>query len=157
MKPHLGLACVLCLASVASLMASGCSSAPKPTAVSGNIEASAGLNPSVTQRPSPLLLRIYELKSAAAFNQADFMSLYQADQATLGAELITREEVMLQPGETRPFEKKLSVDTRFVGVVAAYRNLEQATWRSIAAVQPGRSQKITIRVEPLSVSATVSP
>ena len=78
-------------------------------------------------------------------------------QAALGAELITREEVMLQPGETRPFAKKLSVETRFIGVVAAYRNLEQATWRSITAVQPGRTQSITIRAEPLSVSATVSP
>jgi type VI secretion system protein VasD len=153
----LGLGVVACLASAAILSTAGCSSAPKPTAVSGNIEASVGLNPSVTQRPSPLLLRIYELKSAAAFNQADFMSLYQADQGTLGAELVTREEVMLQPGETRPFAKKLSVDTRFIGVVAAYRNLEQATWRSITAVQPGRSQKITIRADPLSVSATVSP
>lgn len=157
MKPRSGLGYVVCLASAAILCTAGCSSPPKPTAVTGNIEASAGLNPSVTQRPSPLLLRIYELKSAAAFNQADFMSLYQADQATLGTELITREEVMLQPGETRPFAKKLSQDTRFIGVVAAYRNLEQATWRSIAAVQPGRSQQITIRAEALSVSTTVSP
>lgn len=157
MKSPIGLGCAVCLALAAILSTAGCSSTPKPTAVSGNIEASVGLNPSVTQRPSPLLLRIYELRSAAAFNQADFMSLYQSDQATLGAELITREEVMLQPGETRPFAKKLSGETRFVGVVAAYRNLEQATWRSIAAVQPGRSQQITIRAEPLSVSATVTP
>lgn len=157
MKSPFGLGCVACLATAVVLATAGCSSAPKPATVSGNIEAAAGLNPSVTQRPSPLLLRIYELKSAAAFNQADFMSLYQADQATLGAELITREEVMLQPGEARPFAKKLSVETRFIGVVAAYRNLEQATWRSITAVQPGRSQQITIRAEPLSVSATVSP
>lgn len=157
MKSPFGLAYAVCLASAAMLTTAGCSSAPKPTAVNGHIEAAAGLNPSVSQRPSPLLLRIYELKSAAAFNQADFMSLYQADQAALGAELITREEVMLQPGETRPFAKKLSVETRFIGVVAAYRNLELASWRSITAVQPGRSQQITIRAEPLAVSATVSP
>ena len=147
MKSAFGLGCAVCLASAAILSTAGCSSAPKPA---------ADLNPSSSQRPSPVLLRMYELKSATAFNQADFMSLYQADQATLGAELITREEVMLQPGETRPFAKKLSVDTRFIGVVAAYRNLEQATWRSITAVQPGRTQSITIRAEPLSVSATVS-
>jgi type VI secretion system protein VasD len=157
MKSAFGLGHAVCLALAALLTTAGCSSAPKPTAVKGNIEAVAGLNPSVTQRPSPLLLRIYELKSAAAFNQADFMSLYQADQATLGAELITREEMMLQPGETRPFAKKLSLETRFIGVVAAYRNLERANWRSITAVQPGRSQQITIRAEALSVSATVSP
>ena len=79
-----------------------CSSVPKATTVNGSIEAAAGLNPSVTQRPSPLMIRIYELKSAAAFNQADFMSLYQSDQVTLGADLLAKEEMMLQPGESRP-------------------------------------------------------
>jgi len=134
-----------------------CSSVPKATTVNGSIEAATGLNPSVTQRPSPLMIRIYELKSAAAFNQADFMSLYQSDQVTLGADLLAKEEMMLQPGESRQYTKKLSAETRFVGVFGAYRNLEQATWRSIAAVQPGQSQKIAIRAEPLAVSATVSP
>jgi len=134
-----------------------CSSVPKATTVNGSIEAAAGLNPSVTQRPSPLMIRIYELKSAAAFNQADFMSLYQSDQVTLGADLLAKEEMMLQPGESRQYTKKLSAETRFLGVFGAYRNLEQATWRSIAAVQPGQSQKIAIRAEPLAVSATVSP
>lgn len=146
-------ACVTAM--VVSLVA--CSGAPKATTVNGSIEAAMGLNPSVTQRPSPLMLRIYELKSAATFNQADFMSLYQSDQVTLGADLVAKEEMMLQPGESRPYTKKLSAETRFVGVFGAYRNLEQATWRSIAAVQPGQSQKIAIRAEPLAVAATVSP
>jgi type VI secretion system protein VasD len=147
---------VACVAAMV-LSVVACSSAPKVTTVNGSIDAATGLNPSVTQRPSPLMLRVYELKSDATFNQADFMSLYQSDQATLGADLVAKEEMMLQPGESRPYARKLSAETRFVGVVAAYRNLEQATWRSIAAVQPGRAQKIAIRAEPLAVSATVSP
>lgn len=85
------------------------------------------------------------------------MSLYQSDQPTLSADLVAKDEVMLQPGETRPYEKKLSDQTRFVGVFAAYRNLEQATWRAISPVQPNRTQKITIRAEPLAVSVTVTP
>ena len=145
-----------CVAAVVMSMVA-CSSVPKATTVNGSIEAATGLNPSVTQRPSPLMIRIYELKSAAAFNQADFMSLYQSDQVTLGADLLAKEEMMLQPGESRQYTKKLSAETRFVGIFGAYRNLEQATWRSIAAVQPGQSQKIAIRAEPLAVSATVSP
>ena len=58
------------------LLGAGCSSAPKLASLAGSIQASADLNPSVSQRPSPLLLRVYELKTAAGFNQADFMALY---------------------------------------------------------------------------------
>jgi type VI secretion system protein VasD len=131
----------------------GCASAPKPAQVVGTIEASARLNPSASNRPSPLLLRVYELKSAAAFNAADFVSLYQRDQAELGADMLGREELMLSPGETKPYAKTLAPETRFLGVVGAYRDLEHANWRSVLAIQPGRKQQVVIRAEERAVSA----
>jgi len=143
--------------SVILVTVAGCSSAPKVTSVSGNVVAATDLNPSVSQRPSPLLLRIYELKSAAAFNQADFMALYQGDSAALGAEMVAREELTVQPGESRPLNRPLNADTRFVGVFAAYRNLEKARWRAVLPVQPGRAQKLTIRAEALAVSIQAVP
>ena len=82
---------------VAVLIAS-CASAPTPTEITGVVQASATVNPSVSKRPSPLLVRVYELKSATAFNSADFVSLYQRDQTELGAEMVSREEFMLNPG-----------------------------------------------------------
>ena len=130
---------------------------PKPTQVEGTIAASPGLNPSVNQRPSPLLVRIYELRSATAFNQADFMSLYQGDQATLAADLVVREEIMLQPGESRPFTRQLNPDTRFIGVIGAYRNLERATWRALVPIKPNQSQKISVRADALTLTATALP
>lgn len=144
----------------AALMAAvavlGCASAPKPTKITGTIEASAQVNPSVSKRPSPLLLRVYELKSATAFNAADFMSLYQRDQAELAAEMVGKEEFTLAPGETRAWAKTLSPETRFIGVMAAYRDLERSRWRSIVAITPGQKQQIVIRADALSVSAAVS-
>ncbi len=136
---------------------SGCKSLPEPTPVSGVIQAAADLNPSVSQRPSPLLLRVYELKSPTTFNQADFMALYQADQATLSADLVAREEIMLTPGENRPYKKSLAPETRFIGIVAAYRNLERATWRTVIPVQAGKAMKLSIRADSLAVSAVVVP
>jgi type VI secretion system protein VasD len=138
----------------------GCAGAPKPpkpTQVEGTIAASPGLNPSVNQRPSPLLVRIYELRSPTAFNQADFMSLYQGDQAALAADLVVREEIMLQPGESRPFTRQLNPDTRFIGVIGAYRNLERATWRAVVPIKPNQSQKISVRAEALTLTATALP
>jgi len=127
------------------------------TSLAGNIQAAADLNPSVSQRPSPLRVRVYELKSATAFNQADFMSLYQGDQAALGADLVSREELMLQPGETRPLNKTLAPETRFVGIVAVYRDLERATWRTTVAIKPGTQHKLDIRAERLAVTIKPRP
>jgi type VI secretion system protein VasD len=123
-----------------ALVLSACGSKPpaKPASVTGTVQASTQINPSASKRPSPLLIRIYELKSAANFNAADFMSLYQRDQGELGADLLAKEEFVLNPGETKAFAKTLAPDTRFLGVVAAYRDLEHAKWRTVVAVQPNQ-------------------
>jgi type VI secretion system VasD/TssJ family lipoprotein len=93
-----------------ALLLSACAAKPppKPASVTGTVEASAQVNPSASKRPSPLLIRIYELKSAATFNAADFMSLYQRDQAELGGDLLAKEEFVLNPGETKTFAKTLA-------------------------------------------------
>jgi type VI secretion system protein VasD len=152
----------LALAIVAGVMLGlgGCGSPPKPpppTTVDGAIQASPQLNLSVNQRPSPLLLRVYELKSSSTFNSADFMSLYQGDQAALAADLVAREEIMLQPGERRPYKKTLGADTKFIGVFGAYRNLEKATWRAVVPVQPNKAQQLSIRAGDLALAVEVKP
>jgi type VI secretion system protein VasD len=130
-----------------------CASGPKPTQVAGAIEVSAEANPSPSGRPSPLQVRVYELKSAAAFNSADFMSLYERDAATLGPEMVAREEFVLSPGASRPYTKTLAPDTRFLGFVAAYRDLDHAKWRTTLPIQPGKSQKIVVRASALAIEA----
>ena len=129
---------------------------PPPTQVSGTIQAAANVNPSASKRPSPLLVRVYELKSAAAFNNADFMALYQRDQAELSTELVAKEEFVLAPGESKSYAKTLAPETRFLGVVAAYRDLEHAKWRSIVAVQPAQKHQLRIVANELSIDASVS-
>ena len=133
-----------------------CASAPKPAQVAGTIQASAQVNPSTSKRPSPVLVRVYELKTAAAFNSADFMSLYQRDKAELGADLLGKEEFVLAPGESKSFAKTLSPDTRFLGVLAAYRDVEHAKWRSIVPVQPGQMHTVVIHANELAVEAALS-
>jgi type VI secretion system protein VasD len=151
-----GLHCVagLCIAAVVA----GCASAPKPAQLTGgSIEATAQLNPSVNKRPSPLVLRLYELKNATAFNSADFVALYERDKAELAADIVSREEIILQPGETRPVAAKtLALEVKFIAVMGAFRDLERSQWRSVAAVLPGQKQRIVIRADGLAVSVTVS-
>jgi type VI secretion system protein VasD len=41
-------------------------------------------------------------------------------------------------------------------VLAAYRDVEHAQWRSVVPVQPGQMHKVTIRANELAVEAAVS-
>ena len=84
------------------------------------------------------------------------MSLYQRDKAELGADLLGKEEFVLAPGESKTFAKTLAPDTRFLGVLAAYRDVEHAKWRSIVPVQPGQMHNVMIHANELAVEAALS-
>jgi len=121
----------------------------------GSIKAAPTANPNLRGRPSPIVVRVYELKSLAAFNNADFFSLFDKDAETLGGDLVGREEYDLQPDETRPYRRQLQPDTKFVGVVAAFRDLEKSQWRQAAAVPSKRHVTLTVGIEAQAVTMTV--
>jgi type VI secretion system protein VasD len=135
-------------------LAAGCSSAAPPL-LEGSIKSAASLNPDGQGRPSPILLRVYELRSLAAFNSADFFSLFDKEAETLGAELVGREEYSLQPAETKPYRRQLQPDTKFVGVAAAFRDLDNAKWRQAAPVPASRKISITVGLDARSVTVAV--
>jgi type VI secretion system protein VasD len=147
---------IIFVSSVTALTGGCAAPAPKPTLLSGTLQATAAVNPSVSKRPSPLLVRVYELKAATGFNNADFVALFQRDQAELGADLISRDEFMLNPGETRPIAKTLAPETRFIGIFAAYRDLERARWRAAVGVELGKKNILLVRADELAISAALS-
>jgi type VI secretion system protein VasD len=127
-----------------------------PTAI-GTVSAAADLNPSASNRPSPLALRVYELRADGAFIKADFISLYQGEQGVIGADLVAKDELMLMPGESRNYGRTLNAETKFIAVFGAYRNVERAVWRAIAPVPPGRTLKLAIRAESQALSVSLQP
>ena len=141
------------------LALSGCASPPpppKPTTLKATLQVAANSNPDASRRASPLVLRVYELKSSAAFDSADFLSIYDRDQATLGAEVAGREEFVLRPGDNRLWEKPTGNDVRFVGVLAAFRDIERARWKALVPVKPNATNVITIKVDGISLSAVAT-
>jgi type VI secretion system protein VasD len=101
------------------------------------------------------VVRVYELKALGKFNSADFFSLYDKESETLGPELVGREEFDLRPDETRPYKRQLQPDTKFIGVVAAFRDLDNARWRQAVPV-PAKSQvAVTIGIEARAVTVAV--
>ena len=120
-------AAAIALASLALLF--GCASQPKSNKARMTVEATATVNPDATGRPSPVVLRVYQLKSDDKFSNADFFALFDDDQKVLGGDLISREELELAPGERRVLEFPVSGDAKFLGVMAAYRDIRNAHWR----------------------------
>ena len=123
------------------LLAAGCGSSPP--LLRGAITVDSNVNPDRAGRPSPVVVRIYELKAVAAFNGADFFALFDNESATLSGELVGREEFQLQP------------ETKFIGVVGAFRDLEQARWRQAVPVPSKRSPTITIGLQARAVTVAV--
>jgi type VI secretion system protein VasD len=129
---------------------------PKPGTLTINISASAGVNPNTNNRPSPVVVRVYELKTSAQFESADFLSLYDKDQSVLGADMVAREEIVFAPGDKKAINKPLAADTKFIGVVAAFRDLERARWRALVPVLPNKNNVVAINLDGISVSTTVA-
>jgi type VI secretion system protein VasD len=125
---------------------------PPPTAVKVNVAVLAAANPDSNGRPSPILVRVYELKSTAAFDSADFFTLYGKDQATLGADLNAKSEFLLRPGESKGFEQNVQQGTKFIAVVAAYRDIEHSRWRATAPVPPNKTTPLAVKVGAADVS-----
>ena len=151
---------VLRSATVASLVATLAACAgpapPKPTIVAATLQASANVNPDARKRASPVVVRLYELKSSAAFDAADFLSLYERDQATLAAEMGSREEFTLRPGDSKPWEKTVAPDVRFIGVIAAFRDIDRARWKALVPVKPNARNVVTIRADEITIAGSVT-
>ena len=135
------LACGLALTGA---LIAGCASKPVVTPVSITLSAGADANPDARGRASPLTVRVYALKSPGPVEGADFFSRFEKDQATLGAELVQREEMLLRPGESRKLDLTLPADAKAIGVMAAFRDLDRARWREVRAVEPGKPQTLTV-------------
>jgi len=144
----------------AGLLMAGCSTVEKinpfagPAKLKGEIAAGAQLNPDVRKRASPVVVRVFELKANAQFESADFVTLFEREQQALGPDLVAREEFVMRPGDKRTLDKKLSPDTRFIGVMVAFRELERARWRAVIPVAVNRTNEVAISLDDIAVQAT---
>lgn len=119
---------------------------PKPALLSVELLATGTVNPDGRGRPSPVMVRLYELRSPSGFEAADFVSLYDQDQSVLGADVVARDEFVLAPGEQRSILRP-ATSARFIAVMAAFRDLERSRWRVATAIRPDDSNACLVRIE----------
>jgi type VI secretion system protein VasD len=118
-----------------------------PVQVAIALEASARVNPDPSGRASPVVVRVYELKSAVAFEAADFFALLEREQQAIGPELVGRDEYQLKPGERLLFARPLRPGTRVIAATAAFRDMERATWKAVLPIPTAPPQGVSILLD----------
>jgi len=119
---------------LAVLFLSGCALVPEPLLpdhkITLNIKSSADVNPNEANVASPITLKVYELSSPDAFQASDFVPLFQNPKAILGADMLAPEQtIQITPDSKLGAEFKVKRDTKYLGVVAAYQNIQNSQWR----------------------------
>lgn len=109
---------------------------PPPKIVNLTVKAAANINPNGAGLPSPVVVRIYQLTGVTGFAETDFFELQDDAAGALGDELVGSELFVLAPGGVEVYARELGDDVRFVGIIAAFRDLSAGKWRSFHAVPP---------------------
>lgn len=120
---------------------------PDPTVVSVTVNATGRINIDSRARATPVVVRTYLLKNGAAFDSADFFSLFERDQQVLGDALVAREEIVVQPGETRTLEAREVEGAKVFAVLAAFRDVDRATWRASAPIVANRVNEMSVNLQ----------
>ena len=128
----------------------------KTTSLEFGIEADQEININTNGEPSPVVLRVYELKTRSAFEQASFFELLDGDTAKLGTDLVAKREFEVKPGEKASFKRDSPADAKHVGVIAGFREIETAQWRSVVDIVPDRENAFVIQVTALAVKITLA-
>ena len=128
--------------------------AEKAEPITLTLTAAADVNPDANSRPSPVVIRVYQLKNDTAFNAASFFELFDDEKKVLASDLSDPNEksveVTLRPGETVPVPNFFMLPyTRFVAVIAAYRDIRNAQWKSV--VPRSAAKTLTVSVARLRV------
>jgi type VI secretion system protein VasD len=110
------------------------------------LHAADKLNLDPAGHPLALVVRIYTLRQASAFEQAPYDSFLDParEKEALGADLVAVREVTLVPGQHVDAVDKVAREANFVGIVALYHAPSQQRWRLAYAAADAERAGITV-------------
>ncbi|WP_312240097.1 type VI secretion system lipoprotein TssJ [Pantoea sp.] len=118
-----------------SFLSVGCAKKDKQLseqAVTVKILAEKDINPNKYNHAAPLSLFIFQLKTLENFQKQDddffFFSEVHGD-TTFSQDVIVMKELSIKPGESREVNFPRQPDESAFGIIAAYRNIDEAEWK----------------------------
>lgn len=137
---------------IAMIGLSGCGGAePAATGFEMSLLAGAGINPDATGRPSPVGVKVYALATNEKFESADFFPLYETPSETLGQDLLSVETLTIRPGAAMDLDFESLGMAKYIGVVAAFQDIDNSRWRAIAVVKPDKKNKLKVSIDARAV------
>ncbi|EGR3412849.1 type VI secretion system lipoprotein TssJ [Vibrio parahaemolyticus] len=135
------------------LVLMGCSAANLVVDPYADLEITANhnINPDSNGRPSPVVVYVFELTSNTLFEIQDFFSIYEEHEKVLGPDLVNKYEISLTPGQKEIYQASMSPKTEYLGIVAAFRDIENSNWRQVIKVDKTGYNTYQISLEDLSL------
>lgn len=98
------------------------------------LAASPDINPDQIGEASPLNVKTYLLSERTTFDNLGFESALDEADVLLSDQLLSTKEYIFLPKESVQYAIKLGKETRFIAIVAAYRNMDQSKWKLVVPV-----------------------
>lgn len=163
--PQIKLPATLLLVFVA--MMTGCGGVPNPKDLASDLikdnpptlQAAIIAGPELNVRSDGVatsaVVHLLELSDTTEFMQQDFFSIVRSAQAVLGDSLLNVKEHVLLPGQTLVLEsRELTAGTTHIGVVADFRDYQDADWRQLVALTQDKTTRLKISVDRNTIHAT---
>ena len=87
-----------------------------------DLSAREGLNPDDAGRATSVAVRVYQLKDRKLVDSASYEDLLKNDQTVLAQDLQASMASVLNPGASASLSQPMQADTKYVAIVAFYRN-----------------------------------
>jgi type VI secretion system protein VasD len=144
---------------LAMLLLAGCAAKPPPpplppTLVTVQISSTNNANATPDGQGAPVAIRIYQLASKSAFDGAEFFALYKADATTLGPDLVKKDEFLIVPGGNQSTNLTPADPVHAIGVFAAYRDFQTASWRASADIPAHETTTISVTADSGGIKLT---
>jgi type VI secretion system protein VasD len=107
---------------------------------------------------TPISFKVIYLKDDSLLLSSDYESLVKSLEDTLGKTYLDHDDYQLLPGQFKLVEyTAVPEETKYIGVIAAYKNYNNAKWKSVLKVEPTgnkypvlvefKTSEITIKLE----------
>lgn len=153
----------VCVGLLSLFIVTGCSSSKSRVGSALNLDTNlkvnfivdANINPDENKRPSPVFVRLYELKSPDVFQKADFIDLYEHDTKVLGADYINKQVLKpLSPGLNRTDDFVLKNSATTIGLYVEFSQYRGANYKlNFPIVEHSISKnEVTIKISGTDIS-----
>lgn len=121
----------------------GVPSEPPPAALRLRVVGGARLNPDEGGQSLPTAVRVYQLKGVAKVRGAELGALLRDSKEVLGEDLVSVDELFVDPGAVGERTFAIEKGVRAVAIVAVFRRPAGETWRDVIEL-PGSARSLQL-------------